>query len=144
MKKETNSKRQKSNKSRTKVINFNGNNLKLLRYQDEWVFPVITYYQSGLGSPIAMDLYAYDKNENEFEPYTGVTVNIQQATRGTGCQFIDTNNNDSAILDWLEDNNFGQCTGNTAYSGFCNYPEFNFYIGKQFMEYKAVNDNMNK
>lgn len=144
MKKETNPKRQKSSKSRTKLINFNGNKLKLLRYQDEWIFPVITYYQSGLGSPIAMDLYAYDNEENEFEPYTGVTVNIQQAKRGTGCQFIDTNNNNSSILDWLEDNNFGKRTGNTVNSGFCNYPEFDFYIGKQFMEYKAVNENMNK
>lgn len=134
----------KSNQKTTMLITFNGMNLKLLRYNKVWVFPSIQYYSDGLGSPIALDLYSYDTKKKEFDLYTGITVNLPNAERSAGCQFINTNNNDPSILDWLEKNDFGKRTGKSAQSGCCTYPEFNFYAGKQFMEYKAVNDKMNE
>lgn len=135
--------KQEPSEKRTKFITCNGLKLQLIQYKQKWMFPVIEYYSNGIGSPIALSLYSYSEEEKELEPYTDVTVNIPNCKRGTGCQFIDTNNNDPSIIDWLEENEFGKCTGNFGHSGFCTYPEFNFYAGKQFMEYKAINDKIN-
>lgn len=143
MKKEIKQEGQKTNEESTKLITFNGQEFKLLRYQDEWVFPMVEYYSHGLGSPIVLSLHSYNMKENEFEPYTDITVNLPDCKRSAGCQFIDTNNNDPSILDWLEKNDFGYHTGKTGQSGFCTFPEFNFYAGKQFMEYKALCDKLN-
>jgi hypothetical protein len=119
---------------KTKTVIIKGREFKLLRYKGEWVFPYISTYECGLGSPIAF-LLLYLEGDS-LELYTDVTVNIPECTRSAGCQFIDTNNNDSGILDWLEENNFGKRTGNTGTSGFCTYPEFNFYAGERFREHK--------
>lgn len=134
--------KKETSEGKTKLITFNGLKLKLIRYKQKWMFPVIEYYSTGIGSPIALSLHSYNEKEKEFEPYTYVTVNIPYCKRGTGCQFIDTNNNELSIVDWLEENGFGKRTGNFGQSGFCTYPEFNFYVGEQFMEYKAFNDRM--
>lgn len=136
-------KKQETSEKRTKLITFGKQKLQLIRYQQQWVFPVIEYYSNGLGSPIALSLHSYCVNEKEFEPYTDVTVNLPNCKRGVGCQFIDTNNNDPSLIDWLEENGFGKRTGNFGQSGFCTYPEFDFYAGEQFMIYKAINDKMN-
>lgn len=124
----------------TKTVTIEGREFKLLRYKKDWVFPYITTYEQGLGSPIAF-LFLH-LEDNYLEEYTDVTVNLPECKRNAGCQFIDTNNNDSGILDWLEENNFGKRTGNTGASGFCTYPEFNFYAGEQFREYKRINEEL--
>lgn len=122
----------------TKTITLHGKVFKLIRYKNNWVFPIIDTYEYGLGSPIAIMLYSY-KN-HEFDYYADITVNLPDCQRSAGCQFIDTNNNGDEIVDWLEENGFGKRTGNFETSGFCTYPEFNFYIGETFQEYKKLND----
>lgn len=118
----------------TKKINLDGKDRILYRYNKNWILPVFDIYEVGIGSPIFLALYSYKKRE--LEPYTTVTVNLPDCSRGAGCQFIDTNKNGEDILGWLEENGFGILTGNFGQSGFCKYPEFNFYKGERFWEYK--------
>jgi len=112
----------------TKTVTIKNREFKLLRYKEEWVFPYISTYECGLGSPIAFLLLYFE--DDSLEEYTDVTVNLPECTRSAGCQFIDTNNNEEDILGWLEVNRFGKRTGKTGTSGFCTYPEFNFYEGE--------------
>lgn len=124
----------------TKTIIIEGREFNLIRFKNKWVFPFITTYECGLGSPIAFILY-YLVGES-LEYYTCITVNLPECKRSVGCQFIDTNNNDSNILDWLEENKFGERTNRTSTSGFCTYPEFDFYKGEKFHEYKKMSENL--
>lgn len=100
--------------------------LTLLHKDGKWVFPLVTYYQHGLGTPLCLALLAYVEDSNEFESETIITVNLPGAERSAGCQFIDTNNNGEEVLDWLM--LYGLCTptGRYAVSGFCKYPEVDF------------------
>lgn len=123
-----------------KTIIIEGREFNLIRFKNEWVFPFITTYECGLGSPIAFMLYYLVGDSLEY--YTCVTVNLPECKRSAGCQFIDTNNNDSNILDWLEENKFGEWTNRTGTSGFCTYPEFDFYKGEKFHEYKKMSENL--
>lgn len=120
----------------TKEFQINGVKYIFLRYQDEWVFPVFNIYENGLGSPISMSLYSIE--DGVVDCYTDITVNLPECSRSAGCQFIDMNNNDAGILDWLEENKFGKRTGNEGHSGFCTYPEFDFYKGEKFWEYRNL------
>lgn len=99
-----------------------GLTLKLLRKDEKWVFPFVTYYQHGLGSPICLELLEYKEDSNGFKPEAVITVNLPGVERNAGCQFIDTNNNGEEILDWLI--LYGLCvpTGRYAVSGYCKYP----------------------
>lgn len=124
----------------TKEITINGKKLIFLRYKEMWVFPFITCYLHGLGSPIALILY-YEEHDHLYE-FAYLTVNLPDGKRNAGCQYIDTNNNGSEVLDWLEENEFGKRTGNLTESGFCSYPEFNFYKGEKFWEYKGFCDKI--
>lgn len=124
----------------SKTIEFEGKEIRLLRYKDKWVFPQVTTYSYGLGSPMAIILHVYE--DGVFEPYCDVTKNIPDGGRDTGCQFIDTNNNGDYILKWLEKNKFGKCTGKVIECGFCKYPEFNFYKGKNFRIYKKLTEEL--
>ncbi len=124
----------------TKTVTIEGREYKLLRYNKEWVFPVITTYEHGLGSPIAFILLYLE--DESLELYTDVTVNLPECTRSAGCQFINTNNNGEDIVDWLENNQFGKRTGKIGESGYCTYPEFNFYAGEQYWEYKQINEEL--
>ena len=107
-----------------------------LYYDGNWVLPIFETYSQGLGSPIAMSLYTLVNSQLEL--YCVVTCNMPNSKRGAGCQFIDVNNNNVSIVDWLMDNGFGDKTGNIATSGFCKYPEFNFYKGESFWKYRDV------
>lgn len=120
----------------TKEFEIDGVKYTFLRYKDEWVFPVFNVYESGLGSPIAMTLYSIE--DGIADCYADTTINLPQCKRSAGCQFIDTNNNDADILDWLEENKFGKRTGKEGHSGFCTYPEFDFYKGEKFWEYRNL------
>lgn len=118
-----------------KEISYKGGKYVVFRYEDEWVLPVFSTYTRGLGSPIAMLLFSFEGGE--FGYFGDVTVNLPNVkNRGVGCQFIDTNNNGESIMDWLEQNGFGKPTKRSVSSGFCNYPEFNFYKGESYIEFK--------
>lgn len=123
-----------------KVIKVGGYKFKLLKWNGKWVFPFITYYQSGLESPICIILFSWSQEEDIFEQETIVTVNLPHYERGVGCQFVDTNNNGSSIIDWLVDSEFGFPTKRYAVSGFCSYPEFYFLSGAKFLMYKKFCD----
>ena len=125
----------------TKQVKINGKEITLLRYNNVWVFPVISTYQDGLGSPVAFMLYSYEKRELDY--YCSVTVNLPDCSRYAGCQFIDTNNNGDGILDWLEQHSFGMRTDQEGKSGFCTYPLFNFYKGEKYWEYREINEKLN-
>lgn len=124
----------------TKQVKIKGKEIILLRYRNKWVFPVVSTYQHGLGSPIALMLYYLRKEELEY--YCSITVNVPDCPRNAGCQFIDTNNNGEGILDWLEQNNFGTRTDQEGKSGFCTYPLFNFYKGEKYWEYRKMNEKL--
>lgn len=117
-----------------------GMTLKLLYKDSKWVFPFVTYYRYGLGSPICLELLAYVEERNEFEPEAVITVNLPDMERNAGCQFIDTNNNGEEILDWLMLYELGVPTGRYAAHGYCKYPEVDFYQGKRFMQQKEFCD----
>lgn len=93
----------------TKEFQINGVKYIFLRYKDEWVFPVFDIYENGLGSPLAMTLYSIE--DGIVDCYACITVNLPECKRSAGCQFINMNNNDAGILDWLEEYGFGKRTG---------------------------------
>ena len=121
------------NEIRERSVEVDGMTLTLLHKDGKWVFPLVTYYQHGLGTPLCLALLAYVEDSNEFESETVITVNLPGAERSAGCQFIDTNNNGEEVLDWLM--LYGLCTptGRYAVSGFCKYPEVDFYQSERFM-----------
>ncbi|MCD7909377.1 MAG: DUF4313 domain-containing protein [Clostridium sp.] len=120
----------------TKSVIIEGKEIELLRYRDKWVFPMFGVYEGRLGSPVALELYSLENNT--FEYYSCVTVHLEG--RSAGCQFIDTNNHFEDILKWLEDNKFGELTGKKVNSGFCSYPELNFYKGENFWKYREISN----
>lgn len=123
-----------------KQVKIKRKEITLLRYNNTWVFPVVTTYQHGLGSPVALKLYSYQKKE--FNYYCSVTINLPDCPRNAGCQFIDTNNNGQEILEWLEEHNFGKRTDREGKSGFCTYPLFDFYKGEKYWEYRRLNEKL--
>lgn len=123
-----------------KQVKIKGKQVALISYKNIWVFPLITVYQHGLGSPIAILLYTYKKGELEY--YCDVTVNLPECSRKAGCQFIETNKNGEDILAWLQENSFGELTNENGVSGFCTYPLFNFYKGEKYWEYRKINEEL--
>ena len=128
------------NEIRERSVEVDGMTLTLLHKDGKWVFPLVTYYQHGLGTPLCLALLAYVEDSNEFESETIITVNLPGAERSAGCQFIYTNNNGEEDLDWLM--LYGLCTptGRYAVSGFCKYPEVDFYQSERFMQQKELCD----
>ena len=128
------------NEIREREVVVDGKTLTLLRKDGKWGFPLVTYYKHGLGTPLCLALLAYVEDSNEFESEAVITVNLPGAERGAGCQFIDTNNNGEEVLDWLM--LYGLCTptGKYAVSGFCKYPEVDFYQSERFMRQKELCD----
>lgn len=125
---------------KTKVFKINGKEYTFLKYKNEWVIPIFEIYSCSVGAPISMKLYSFENGDLEYN--TSITVNIPECDRKSGCQFIDINNNDAGILNWLEENKFGKRTGKVGHSGFCSYPEFNFYSGEKFMEYRILTQDL--
>ena len=123
-----------------KIINVRGYKFELLRWNEKWVFPFITYYQSGLGSPVCIVLFSWNQEEDIFEQETTVTVNLPHYESGFCCQFVDTKNNGSSIIEWLVDNGFGLETNRSVKSGSTSYPEFYFVGGINFHKYKRFCD----
>lgn len=59
------------------------------------------------------------------EPWSDLTVNLSAPCKPNRA-FIDTNNNGTEIIAWLEENGLGHTTGMMMPSGWCVYPEFEF------------------
>ena len=96
----------------------------------------LTLYKYGKAHPMSFEIHHYYNNGNLYvglithengypEPWQNLTVNIDVKCN-PNCEFIDTNNNGSEIVEWLFSNGFGHFTGNMELSGFCVYPEFEF------------------
>lgn len=100
-------------------------------------------------SPFSNDTYKvtpvldmYTENDNLYmgfqdldpeyglEPFTDVTVNVGELPYLYSA--IDTNNNGEHILSFLEENGFGELTGDCLRSGYCTYPVFKFK--EEFLE----------
>ena len=93
------------------------------------LFPVYPYLSMYLdNNNLFMGLDFYDENEQMFAPFGDVTVNVGQCPYL--CSAIDTNNNGNKILDFLEQNGFGQKTGSHIPSGFCLFPVFRFHADR--------------
>lgn len=71
-------------KNSEKKVVVDGLTLKLLRKDEKWVFPFVTYYQHGLGSPICLELLEYKEDSNGFEPEAVITVNLPGVERNAG------------------------------------------------------------
>ena len=63
------------NEIRERSVEVDGMTLTLLHKDGKWVFPLVTYYQHGLGTPLCLALLAYVEDSNEFESETIITVN---------------------------------------------------------------------
>ena len=124
-----------------KVIKVGGCKFILLRWRDKWVFPLISYYLSGKDSPIYFALFSWNLKEGKFVRETTVTINFPKKPRGFCCQFVDTKNNCSSIIDWLVDNGFGLETKRSVTSGLTSYPEFYFVGGVNFHKYRRFCDD---
>ena len=62
------------------------------------------------------------------EAYGILTINLEDYPTYGNKAYVDTNNLGDEILQWIEDNNLGQPTGEIGYSGFCVYPEYKFNL----------------
>ena len=87
-----------------------------------------------------MALFSWNLKEGKFVKETTVTINFPKKPRGFCCQFVDTKNNGSSIIDWLVDNGFGLETKRSVTSGLTSYPEFYFVGGINFHKYRRFCD----
>ncbi|MBR4942090.1 MAG: DUF4313 domain-containing protein [Clostridia bacterium] len=71
-----------------------------------------------------MGLECFDKEFESWERFGDITVNICPLPYLESA--IDTNNNGSEILNFLEDNGFAVPTGKSVRSGFCVFPIYRF------------------
>lgn len=73
---------------------------------------------------LSVQFFSYDETENFWEPFCSATTNIVSLAYLEAA--IDTNDNGFKMLDFLEQNGFGQRTPFIVASGFCTYPIFKF------------------
>ena len=114
------------NEIRERSVEVDGMTLTLLHKDGKWVFPLVTYYQHGLGTPLCLALLAYVEDSNEFESETVITVNLPGAERSAGCQFIDTNNNGEEVLDWLMLTDYVPLPADTPFPVSASIPKWIF------------------
>jgi hypothetical protein len=90
----------------------------------------------GAEHPITFHLDNYAENNNLYvgmithyegypEPYGDLTVNLSIKC-AENCAFIDTNNCNDRVVEWLITNKLATLTGRVQQSGFCVYPEMKF------------------
>lgn len=79
-----------------------------------------------------------EDEENEYwEPWCSLTVNLPGFMHDENEAFLDTNNCSKEIIDWLFENKYVEVIGQRQ-SGFCTYPLVEF--SKAFMELILVNE----
>lgn len=86
------------------------------------VYPILDIYREY--NNLYLGLNYYDEEEQMFDHYGDVTVNVEQMQYQHST--IDTNNNGTRILDFLKRNGFGEETNRCVNSGFCSFPVFRF------------------
>lgn len=86
------------------------------------VQPVLNMYAHN--NNLYVGLECRDPDDGFWEPFASVTVNITELPYLYAT--IDTNDNGPKILDFLEQNGFGQRTDFSIPSGMCYYPVFQF------------------
>lgn len=99
----------------------------MLKFKSQWV-------EEPMDAIIVKDKYAnngrtylglYCKEEEFFEPWTDITVNLFGPITDENCAFVDTNNCPD-IVRFLEENGLAEPTGRVRQSGWCMYPEYRF------------------
>ena len=70
-------------------------------------------------------LMLHSKTDLGFEPFCTLTVN-PTVISPKDCSFINTNLGIAGILEWIERYGLAVPTGRYAYSGYCEYPEYQF------------------
>lgn len=98
-----------------------------MEYETFWgstekVVPRLNSYANN--NNLYLGLSYFDGEYEEWLPYTDVTVNVGNLPYLKSA--IDTNNNGTTIINFLEKNGFGHLTGEIIESGFCKYPVFAF------------------
>lgn len=102
----------------------------IVKFKNPWTGKdmdgVFKFSQYFVNDRLAIELWAKEHNNDDdyFQPYTPITVNLPAAKMNSHyAVFIDVNN-----APWLEgflqENGFGYPTGRFRTSGFCNYPEY--------------------
>lgn len=97
--------------------------LKLKAYGEEHKISLYTCHYIN-NDNLAVQMWCWDDEEFP-ELWSTLTVNLTKKCK-PNCAFIDINNNDNHIIDWLTENKLGTPTGNYETSGYCTYPEFEF------------------
>lgn len=99
----------------------------MLKFKSQWV-------EEPMDAVIVKSKYAnngrtylglYCKEEEYFEPWTDITVNLFGPITDESCAFVDTNNCPD-IVRFLEENKLAEPTGRVRQSGWCMYPEYRF------------------
>ena len=86
-------------------------------------------YDSNKSFAVTMEI---KEGDEAWAPYAALTVNIEPESDrfvGTTKAFVDTNNLGSSVVGWLEDNGIAKATGIEARSGYCTYPQVEFFDG---------------
>ena len=99
----------------------------VLDYTTPWgtserVLPKLNMYANNKNLYVGLDYL--DTDCEQWLPYTDVTVNLLTLPYLESA--IDTNNNGKGIIEWLQNNGFGEPTGEFIQSGFCHFPVFRF------------------
>ena len=107
--------------------------MKTLNYRTPWgniekVAFVVDQY--AMKKRLFVGMYCWDDVWKCWEPYVDITVNLPDdfLISKTGA-FIDTNNL-SNICTFLIENGLAKPANNSAFSGFCCYPEYEFNMEK--------------
>lgn len=90
----------------------------------ERVTPKINCYANNNNLYLGLDYFGNDMEDWLWLPYCDVTVNVGKLPYLESA--IDTNNNGTGIIAFLEKNGFGHLTGRSIKSGFCVFPVFKF------------------
>ena len=125
------------------------NEQKLFSFPDPWnknktLVGYFKFSRYWYNQNTAIQIFAKHKGVDEefFEPYCFLSVNLVQVTpQSDSCIFVD-NNNCPWAEDFLQSNGFGLPTGRFASSGFCNYPEYllNIKLMKEYQLYGSAEE----
>lgn len=84
----------------------------------------LTFSYYSCNNRIALQMYYYDSDFDDYLPYATLTVNIPDANfTNKNCVFIDINNCPFALHLLAKVLDCAKLTGKTARSGYCLYPE---------------------
>ena len=97
-------------------------------YVDEWgdrydlAFELSHYETNGR---LAIEAWCRPEEEESWEPYASVTVNLWEPIDGDDCAYLDTNESPTLVR-WLLEQGHVSLIPRVAQSGFCEYQEGRF------------------